>query len=118
MADDAHSIELALMQARMKAIQHESTLISEVLKLQRMRIVQLEQQLDAERAYRRASMSEAPVDGCRNCGMQVLDGKVFCTRRCWLEYQHMRKETGAANVQRGTRIEHTVQRPEYEENHT
>lgn len=112
MHEDAKYWEMELLLARMKAVQHESQLIREVVRLQRMRIAQLERQLEGEKKYRLAHITGTAVAGCRNCGMPTKYGAVFCDRNCWREHQHHRKMSDAVNQERGTRRSDRVQRKE------
>lgn len=89
-------LDLELVQARMKSIQYESSLLNQVVKLQRMRIAQLEQQLTAEKRIRlvRWNLSEQGV--CRNCGLDAKHGQVFCSRSCRLDFCRSKAERVAS----------------------
>lgn len=79
------ALDYELLQLRMKSIQYESTLMKDVLQLQRMRIAQLEQQLSGERAFRRARLGLSAYGACRHCGLPARKGQVFCSRTCLRE---------------------------------
>jgi ribosomal protein S14 len=112
MAEATNSLEVELLLARVKAREHESSLIMEVVRLQRTRIVQLENQLQAEKRYRQAHQQGTGLNGCRNCGLPTQYASIFCNRQCWREWNHRQKEQDTVNVRRGTRREDTVQRKE------
>jgi hypothetical protein len=82
-------LEYELSVARMKAVQYESSLLNEVVKLQRMKIEQLERQLHAERTARLARWNLSAKLICRNCGLEGKYGQLFCSRPCMLEYQRV-----------------------------
>lgn len=92
----AQDLDIELLQARMKAIQYESSLLNEVVKLQRTRIEQLEQRLSAAQA----KLGQA-TDGvrwiCRTCGKPSAKGQVFCRRACFYEYQRPGKRDARRN---------------------
>jgi hypothetical protein len=84
-------LERELLLARMKSIQHESSLIMQVVRLQRMRIEQLERQLQAEKRARLARWNLSEKGVCRNCGGEAQDGQVFCRLECLREYRRAMK---------------------------
>lgn len=103
----AVDLEVELLRVRMKSVQYESSLLKDVVHLQRMRIAELERQLEDERAYRIAHRSAADKDGCRHCGLPTPVGQIFCARPCWTAYHQMRKASGATDAERGTRRDDT-----------
>lgn len=107
MADD---LEHELLLARMRAIQHESQLINQVVKLQRIRIVQLEGAL--ANAQRLLKVSRAPAVGstCRRCGEMTKNGQTFCSRSCYYQWAGARRQEEAVDKERGTSRLTTVNR--------
>lgn len=104
-------LEYELLLARMKAVEHESRLIMEVVKLQRMRIADLEFQLSREKQYRMARLDWARDKVCRECGVETRYGQVFCTRQCMRLFAERQRVNGTVDAQRGTRPDYAVGRP-------
>jgi hypothetical protein len=88
--------EVELLHARMKSVSYHASLVDEVLKLQRMKIEQLERQLHAERTARLARWNLSAKVICRNCGLEGKYGQLFCNRPCMLEYQRVARLRRAA----------------------
>ena len=107
MADD---LEHELLLARMRSIQHESQLINQVVKLQRMRIVQLENEVEYAKRLLRVSKSPPIGSTCRRCGIQTKDGQTFCTRSCYYQWAGGQRREETVDKQRGTSRMTTVNR--------
>lgn len=90
------ALECELLRARMKSIQYESTLLHEVVKLQRMRIEQLERRLEVEKQLRRARFHLTEFGVCRNCGLPTRQGQLYCGRACMTEWQRARRGEAVA----------------------
>lgn len=101
------AIEWELREVRMKSVLYESQLLHEVVKLQRMRIVQLEEQVEMERTWRAAQvtrmaqMTKADDQVCQYCALPVKHGQVFCSRDCMFSYQRIHKPWIGAKTPEG-----------------
>lgn len=83
---DEPDLEVELLLVRIKSVQYESSLLKELVKLQRMRIAHLEAKLQVEKKIRMKRWNLEDIGVCRNCGLDAPGGQVFCSRDCYTEF--------------------------------
>lgn len=79
-------LEMELLRVRMQSVQYESSLLKEVVTLQRMRIEQLDNKLKVEKTLRMERLNLKEYGLCRNCGSRAPYGQIFCARACLHDY--------------------------------
>lgn len=83
-----------LLRMRQKAIQYESSLLKELVRLQRQRIVDLEREVLVANQRRLALVEPGRAGICVQCGAEATHGAVYCSRDC--NTAHARARAGVA----------------------
>lgn len=88
---DTSDLDVVLLKARLKSIEDESALLHELVKLQRNRIAQLQQEMNLAPREPEVSATRTETGVCRHCGKPAKQGQVFCQRACFYAWQTARK---------------------------